>query len=193
MTALTRIGMPLTDFIEQTNEQVFEIINGERIPKLPTVGGHNFVLNLLYQLLFVHLMATSVGKVFSEATYVLPDKYDSNWVRGSRTPDILYYAQQRWAAYIAADADWREKPYLLVPDFVAEIVSPTDTFSKLDEKIDAYLLDGVRLIWIIDPQRKKAFIHAPDLEQPQTLTGDALLDAREVIPGFQVVLSKLFE
>jgi Uma2 family endonuclease len=185
--------MPLADFIAQTNEQVFEIINGERIPKLPTVGGHNYVLNLLYQLLFVHLMATSVGRVFSEATYVLPDKYDSNWVTGSRTPDLLFYAQERWDAYIAADADWREKPYLLVPDFVAEIVSPTDTFSKLDEKIDAYLLDGVRLIWIIDPQRKKAFIHAPDLEQPQTLTGDALLDAREVIPGFQVVLSKLFE
>jgi Uma2 family endonuclease len=193
MTTVIRIGMPLADFIEQTNEQVFEIINGERIPKLPTVGGHNYILNLLYQLLFVHLMATNAGNVFSEGTYVLPDKYDSNWVTGSRTPDILFYAAERWAAYIQANPDWREKPYLLVPDFVVEIVSPTDTFSKLDEKIDAYLLDGVRAIWIIDPQRKKAFVYTPDAKAPVILSGDSVLDGEDVIPGFQVVLSKLFE
>jgi Uma2 family endonuclease len=193
MTTVTRIGMPLADFIAQTNEQIFEIINGERIPKQPTVGGHNYVLKLLFKLLLFFLEKTQLGQCFTEATYVLPDKYDLNWVTGSRTPNILYYTQERWAAYIAANADWREKPYLLVPDFIAEIVSPTDTFSKLDEKIDAYLLDGVRLVWIIDPQRKKTFVHAPDFEQPLILTNDALLDASDVIPGFHVVLSKLFD
>jgi Uma2 family endonuclease len=39
-------------------------------------------------------------------------------------------------------------------------------FSDVDEKVDAYLSDGVRLIWVIDPQRKKLIAHAPDFEQP---------------------------
>lgn len=193
MDTITRLGMPLADFIEQTNDQTFEIINGERIPKLPTVGGHNYVLNLLFKLLIFFLEKTQQGQCFAEATYVLPDKYDSNWVTGSRTPDILYYSQERWEAYIAANADWREKPYLLMPDLVAEIVSPTDTFSRLDEKIDACLLDGVRLIWIIDPQRKKTFVYTPDAESPMVLMGDSVLDGADIIPGFQVVVSSLFE
>jgi Uma2 family endonuclease len=37
----------------------------------------------------------------------------------------------------------------------------------MDEKIDAYLLDGVRLLWVIDPQRRKTVIYAPDMEQPR--------------------------
>ncbi len=52
MSTVTRIGMPLADFIEQTNEQVFEIINGERIPKLPTVGGCNCILKAMLSKLF---------------------------------------------------------------------------------------------------------------------------------------------
>lgn len=52
MSTVTRIGMPLADFIEQTNEQVFEIINGERIPKLPTVSGCNCILKAMLSKLF---------------------------------------------------------------------------------------------------------------------------------------------
>lgn len=73
-----------------------------------------------------------------------------------------------------------------------EVVSPTDKVSQLDEKIDAYLLDGVRLIWVIDPQRYKAAVHAPDLEHPLQIKRDGVLDAGDVISGFKISLSELF-
>ena len=72
-------------------------------------------------------------------------------------------------------------------------MSPTDKFTEVNQKVDAYLADGVRLIVVIDPQDRKAFVHAPDAEQPLHLAGDVVLDLSEVIPGFQIALPKLFE
>lgn len=193
-TATTKIGMPLDEFIQlYDSEGAFEIINGERIRKMPSVAGHNEVLDTLYMALKQHVEPNNLGLVRMEATFILPDKYDSNWVEGSRTPDLMFIYVDRLTAYRGAHPDWRQKPYLIVPDFVVEIVSPNDSFSKIDEKVDAYLLDGVRLIWVIDPQRRKAIVYTPDAEQPLHLRGDAVLDGEDVIPGFQVVLSKLFE
>lgn len=123
----------------------------------------------------------------------MPDADDADWVTGSRIPDVMFYAGNRIAEYKATARDWRSRPIPLVPDFVIEVVSPNDKFSDLDEKVDAYLADGVRLIWVIDPQRHKAIVHAPDMEQPRHLAGDAVLDGEEVIPGFQVVVSELFK
>lgn len=190
---LTKIGMPLDEFIRESNDQMFELINGERKPKLPTVAGHNDVIRTLFLALYMHAGTGQLGEVFSEATFILPDAYDANWVAGSRTPDVMFYTGTQIADYKARTPDWRERPYPIVPDFVAEVVSPTDKYSDIDEKVDAYLLDGVRLIWLLDPQRRKTRIHTADAEQTVRLTNDARLDADEVIPGFQIALSKLFE
>ncbi len=190
MTVGEKVGMPLDEFIRETNEQMFELINGERIPRLPTVGGHNYVMRLLFKLLSSY---TQAGECFFEATYVLPDHYDANWVTGSRTPDLMFISAERWNAYRQANLDWRDKPYLFVPDLVIEVVSPTDGVSDLDAKIDVYLADGVRLIIVVDPQRHKATVYAPDMEQPLHLAGDSPLDLNDVISGFQIPLSRLFE
>lgn len=193
MAAREKVGMPLSEFLEQSNEQPFELINGERIVKMPNVAGHSEMIRALFLALYLFVKSKLLGEVYSETTFVLPDADESNWVSGSRIPDIMYYARNRISEYKASNPDWRGKPFAIVPDFVIEVVSPTDKFSDLDAKIDAYLADGVRLIWVIDPQRRKAFIHAPDMEQPRYLAGNAVLDGEDVIPGFQVELAKLFE
>ena len=190
MAIQERVGMPLDEFIEQSNEHPFEIINGERIPRLPTVGGHNYVIRLLFQLLSAH---TQAGQCFFEATYVLPDKYDANWVSGSRIPDLLFISAERWSAYIEANPDWKQKPYLFVPDLIIEVISPTDKFTDVNNKVASYLADGVRLIVLIDPQNRTAFVHTPDGEQPLRLGKDAQLHFDDVISDFQIPLASLFE
>ncbi|MDX2141222.1 MAG: Uma2 family endonuclease [Chloroflexota bacterium] len=190
MAINVRVGMPLADFIAESNTQVFELIHGERVPKMPTVAGHNESLDTLYMRLRAHTDTHDLGLTRSEATFVLPDGYDEQWVTGSRTPDVMFITKARIEAYRAAHPDWREKPYLIVPDFVAEIISPNDSFSDVDEKVDVYLADGVRLIWIIDPQRRKAFFYTPD-DDPQRLVGTGELSGEDVIPGFTVRLETL--
>lgn len=193
MAAREKVGMPLSEFLEQSSEQPFELINGERIVKMPNVARHSEVIRALFLALYLYVVSKLLGEVYVETTFVLPDMDESNWVSGSRIPDIMFYAGKRMSDYKANKPDWGDKPFAIVPDFVIEVVSPTDKFSDLDAKIDAYLADGVRLIWVVDPQRRKAIVYAPDAEQPVHLAGDAVLDGKDVVPGFQAVLSKLFE
>jgi Uma2 family endonuclease len=185
-----RTGMPLSEYLEQSSEAPFEIINGERIPRLPNPVGHSYLIRLLMRLFET---VAQFGEAFSETTYILPDRYDSHWVTGSRIPDVMYIDAGRWASYIANNSDWKEKPLVMVPDVVIEVISATDRYTKIEEKVDAYLADGVRLIVIIDPFTRKTVTYAPDAEQPLHLSGDAQLDFSEVIPGFQISLPSLFE
>lgn len=189
----TRIGMPLDEFIELSNDQPFELINGERIPKMPTVFGHSDMIRQLFRMLDSFTQAHDLGEVFFETTFILPDADDANWVEGSRIPDVMFFAGDRIQQYKAEHPDHRNRPPALVPYLVIEVVSPTDKVTDLDKKIDAYLLDGVRLIWVLNPERRKATVHAPDLEQPIHLKSDGVLDAGDVIPGFKIALSTLFE
>jgi len=189
MTLLqTKIGMPLAQFLEAVEAQPFELINGERRIKLPNIFGHSEVIRFLFLLLYQFTQLKGEGEVYSETTFIMPDRTDSNWVVGSRIPDVMVYTGSRIADYKNNTAGYRNHPLALVPDLVIEVVSPNDKVSELDEKIDAYLLDGVRLIWVIDPQRRKATVYAPDLEQPHHLNVTGILDGSDVLPGFTVKL-----
>jgi Uma2 family endonuclease len=43
------------------------------------------------------------------------------------------------------------------PFLVIEILSPEDSMSSMQERIDDYLTFGVENLWILDPRRRKAF------------------------------------
>jgi Uma2 family endonuclease len=184
--------MPLEEFLEESNRQPFELINGERKPKLPTFPRHNVTIRLLFRLLDTFCQSSGEAEIFSEMTFVLPDSTDSNWVTGSRTPDLMVYLTNRLSEYQAANPDWLDHPFALVPDLVIEVISANDLYSDVDEKVLAYLSDGVRRIILVDPQRQKVIIHAPHKEAVH-LSGDAVLDGGEVLPAFQLPLAKLFE
>jgi len=192
MTTTTRIGMPLDEFLELSNQQPFELINDERIPKLPNLFGHSEIIRLLFRLLDAYALARQVGDAYNETTFILPDSYDSNWVSGSRIPDLMFYVGDRLAKYKAETPDYRERPLSIVPDLVIEVVSPNDKVIELDTKIDLYLSDGVRLIWVFNPQSRKVTIHAPDLENPIVLKVGDTLDGGDVLPGFTLDLQKFF-
>ena len=43
------------------------------------------------------------------------------------------------------------------PLLCIEILSPEDRMSEMQERVDDYLRMGVRTVWVVDPQRRKAF------------------------------------
>lgn len=191
--AIERVGMPLSGFLELFAQQPFELINGERKPIMPGVSGHSELIRSLFLALYNWSVEKQIGEVLTEATFVLSAADESDWVRGSRTPDVMILDAVKVAEWKKNTPDHKQKPYPIVPFLVIEVVSPNDRYSEIDEKVEIYLQDGVKLIWIIDPQRRKVTIHAPDLENPIVLKGDAVLDGGEILPGFQISLAKLFE
>jgi Uma2 family endonuclease len=186
-----RVGMPLADFVDQYNRQPFELVNGEVFVLSPNVAGHQWVAQLVYDLLRTFVQAGKLGFVAFETPFALSES--PNWVKGSRTPDLMFFESARWSAYIAATPDWKGKPYLLIPDLAIEVVSPNDRYSEIDDKVEGYLADGVQMVWVIDPQRRKVTVHTSDSDQPLILRQNETLTGGEVLPGFSVAVKSLFE
>jgi len=189
--AQVRVGMPLDEFLEAVHNEPFELIDGERVPKMPNVAVHSYVIQKLYEILLIFLLRENIGKAFIETTFVRPDAYDRNWVRGSRIPDILFYSLDRLNAYYEENPDWQQRPYALVPDLVIEVVSPNDKYSELNRKLDKYREDDVPLIWVIDPQQRKALVYTRDADYPVEVRGADSLDGADILPGFDVKLADL--
>lgn len=171
-----------------TQEGPFEIIGGERRDRMPPVAFHQITIRALFVILYQHCIKHNLGEVFTEFAFVLT--HDSQWVHGSRVPDVMFVAAARWRDYKAAHPDWKQKPLVLVPDLVVEVVSPNDLYTELQDKVAHYLEDGVRQVWVIDPNRARATVYAG--EQFAQLTAKDTLDGGDVLPNLKINLGDLF-
>jgi Uma2 family endonuclease len=188
-----KIGYTLADFLEESNTQPFELINGERIEKVASVFGHSKVIQKLFSAILSRILQFGLkGEVYNELTFILPGSYRANWVEGLRIPDVMYFAGDRIAQYEAANPDHNERPLELIPDFVAEVVSPNDKYTDINKKVDVYLQDGVRLIWVLDPFLRQAVVYAQGQKPLHFASGD-VLDGGDVILDFTISLDDLFK
>jgi Uma2 family endonuclease len=124
-----------------------------------------------------------LGKCFdSNCTIVLPNA-------AIRSPDASWIRQERWDVLTAEE---REKSLRFCPDFVVELVSPSDRLAKARTKMQEYMEQGARLGWLIDPIRKKVEIYrtaraVESLDGPKTLSGE------DVLPGFVCDLEEIYK
>ena len=110
----------------------------------------------------------------------------------------------RDSAVVAPDAAWilsdrlnavpreRQERFLpLCPDFVIELLSPTDTLARTQAKMREYLANGLRLGWLIDPFARQVYVYRRDAE-PQVLDDPDAVAGDPVLPGFRLDLSKIW-
>ena len=126
------------------------------------------------------------GEAFDSSTvFVLP-----NGAR--RSPDVSWIKLERWNAL-----SLKEKQGFppIAPDFVIELVSPSDIknqrYEDLQAKMQEYLDNGVKLGWLIEPSAKTVEIYRSGqpveiLNNPQTLSGE------NILPGFTLDLTEIF-
>lgn len=190
MAVQARVGMPMDEFIRQFDEAPFELIDGERIPVVPTAALHTLILKIIYTALLRLEQTTGIGIVFSEAPFALTDSTD--WVKGSRVPDVMFYIAERWTAYIHSMPDYLEKPFVLVPDLCVEIVSAHDHYADVDAKVDRYMADGVKVVWVMNPRSRTVAVYTQGSDQVTRLTADATLTGGDLIPNFALPLKEIF-
>jgi Uma2 family endonuclease len=184
-----REGMSLDDFMRQSNDQPFELINGQRIDKMPNGFLHGEVLHLTYELLKTFVVQYGLGRAYMEMTFVY--SASSNWVRGARVPDIMFYEKTRFENYKKMIVD-KNLPLAIVPDFIIEILSPTDNIFDIQDRILFDFDNGVKVIWLIDPQRRGSLVYTADTMRPQRFGEDGVLSASDILPNFTLELSKIW-
>jgi Uma2 family endonuclease len=80
----------------------------------------------------------------------------------------------------------------LAPDLAIEVLSPSETASQLEEKLDDYAFAGTPLMWVVDPDRRTVLVIATDTPV-RWLREGVVLDGASVIPGFEIPVSAIFE
>jgi Uma2 family endonuclease len=135
----------------------------------------------LGHLLHAHVERCGLGVVLVEAGYILRRRPDT--VRG---PDISFVASTRMApdqvpeAFIAG-----------APDLAVEILSPDDRSPDLEGKVADYFEAGARLVWIVEPRRRRIEIRAPHRATRVASLGDTL-DGEDVVPAFSCSVAEVF-
>jgi Uma2 family endonuclease len=100
------------------------------------------------------------------------------------------------------DVTWIEKSKLehvstkvafpsIVPDFVIELRSMTDSLKTLQDKMLEYKDNGVRLGWLINPQQQQVEVYRLGKEV-EVLQSPNTLDGEDVLVGFTLDLSAIF-
>ncbi len=77
------------------------------------------------------------------------------------------------------------------PDLAVEIISPSNTFEEIHDKIVEYFDNGSKLVWVIHPDEKSVLVyHQP--EPDRLLRASDNLDGEAVIPDFSLPVADLF-
>jgi Uma2 family endonuclease len=78
------------------------------------------------------------------------------------------------------------------PDLAVEVISTDNTPKEMNEKLEEYFQKGVRLVWFVRPRRRVVDVYtAPD--HFTRLTASMTLDGGDVLSGFAVPVSTLFQ
>ena len=192
--SMTAVTLNLSSLLDKVSDRQLELLARDnpdarletnsigRLIIMPPNGGEtgNRNSDLLIQI-GIWNKQNKLGKVFDSSTgFKLPNN-------AVRSPDVSWISLFKWNALSATQ---RKKYLPLAPDFVLELMSPTDSLNELQNKMKEYMNCGVRLGWLINPEDRQVEIyrHSKDteiLDNPQSLSGE------DVMPNLIVDLSEI--
>ena len=106
-----------------------------------------------------------------------------------RSPDVSWIAQARVAQFSKEE---KAKFLPLTPDFVLELMSPSDQLKTTQAKMREYRDNGVKLGWLINPQAKQVEIYR--LGKPvEVVNKPSSLSGGEILPNFVIELDFIWQ
>ncbi|MGO8793052.1 MAG: Uma2 family endonuclease [Terriglobia bacterium] len=157
-------------------DTVRELVEGELITVSPTMPEHNDVRDTLLVALRNFLAGKGLGRVWSEQAFHL-------FGDTVRIPDIAFVRAGR-------SIDPRRLPEG-APDLAIEVISPTNTPREIDQRVSDFFAAGSTRVWLVYPEHREVYVHG--LSGVVRRRGDDLLEDPELLPGFSVKVSSLFE
>jgi Uma2 family endonuclease len=157
--------------------------NGDIIIMTPVKGGSGIRENKLNIRIGYYCEQHLGGQTFSPSTgFDLPDG-------STKSPDAAWISTEKMARLSPEQIEDAFIP--VVPDFVAEIRSKSDSLKKLQKKMkETWIENGVRLAWLIDPYMERAYVYRADGSVEIVPDFKGQLSGENVLPGFSLDLSE---
>ncbi len=188
---MTAIAINLNPIIQLTDNQFYQLcrenpeIKFERNARgelliMPPTGGETGNRNIEIAADFVIWnRQTQLGICFDSSTcFKLPNG-------ANRSPDVAWIRKERWDTLTPEE---QEKFPPIAPDFLLELMSPSDSLKETQEKMQEYIDNGVKLGWLINSKLRQVEIYrlgqpVEILEHPKELLGE------DILPGFTLNLA----
>ena len=79
----------------------------------------------------------------------------------------------------------------LAPELVVEVLSPSNTGTELEEKLNEYLAAGVPMVWIVNPDRRTIRMYRSD-GTTRLFHSQDVIDNEPLLPGFNLLVGEVF-
>ncbi|MBW4641986.1 MAG: Uma2 family endonuclease [Goleter apudmare HA4340-LM2] len=191
---MTAITFNLNPIIKLNDDQFYQLCRenpdvkfernakGEIIVMAPTggeTGNCNSELNADF---VIWNRQTKLGKVFDSSTcFKLPNG-------ANRSPDVAWIKKERWDALTAVE---KEKFPPIAPDFVLELMSPSDSLEDAQAKMQEYIDNQIKLAWLINRKARQVEIYRQN-QAVEVLQSPTELSGADVLPGFILNLQNIW-
>ena len=193
--SLNSFTIHLKPAIELTEDQFFALCQLNRdlrlernaegdIIVMPPTGGETGNRNAeITGQLVIWTKQDGIGAAFDSSTgFKLPNGAD-------RSPDAAWVQKSRIAVLTQEE---KQKFLPLCPDFVIELLSPSDELEEVKAKMDEYIENGARLGWLLEPRSRRVYVYRPG-ESVIVIENTGQISGEPELPGFVLNLREIWE
>jgi Uma2 family endonuclease len=167
---MTQAATPRQDHTRLSSVEsdlLYEVVDGQIVGKAPMGAYEILVGSFLNTCLDGFARASNCGRAVSEMLF-------------------------DFGAGLAQRRVPRTQAWAVVPDLAVGVISPSNTFEEVLDKVHEYFQVGVQRVWVVAPPQQQVYVyqspsHIRVLNVQDELTGDPFL------PGFRLKLSELFD
>ena len=182
MTSIAAKPITVDQFDQMTFEHSVELVEGELV-EMPPAGSQRgrIAMNVGF-LIEQWCRKDQRGIVIGNDASILIET-DPDTVRGA---DISFLSQAR-----IPDEGLPQGTLRIAPDLVVEVLSPSDRWSAVFDKVTEYLSIGVKEVWVVDGIKRLVDVFRP-AHSPQRHASTDTLTSPDVLPGFSSPVAEFF-
>jgi Uma2 family endonuclease len=123
------------------------------------------------------------GKPFdSSAEFILPNN-------AALSPDAAWVSNEKLARL---SREQRRKFPPVCPEFVVEVLSPSDRLNAAQQKMSVWMDAGVEVAWLIYPDTRTVYVYRAGQSEPEKLEAVSLVRGEGPIAGFDLDLTEIW-
>lgn len=164
-------------------EGFFEVIDDQLVEQPPMGTESVWIVSRIHSQLSRYVDDHGSGIIVSEMLFTLRR---APLLR--RRPDVAFVSSDRWPLDRSIP---RENGWEVVPDLAVEVVSPSDPFEDVLDRVHDFLKAGSALVWLVLPKLRQVYVY-DGAASIRVLNDADELDGGTVLPGFRCPIRSCF-